>query len=137
MIVDLGDKKIDFASSLSSVCDHLASDIPTTMGQPYEPVATLLASVALSYAAYFCTAMLIPLLGPDLVAKGLGGKDMLKAGFKRDEEVLEMDDALTSVDRASTSASTMLYVSFILLDASSRNDDTNLSDRPTGRKLRG
>lgn len=56
-----------------------------------EPVITLLASVGLSYLAYTLTATLVPLLGPDLIAKGLAGRDMLKRGFKRDEDALTTD----------------------------------------------
>lgn len=56
---------------------------------PSEPLLTLLLSLALSVIAYKLTATLVPLLGPDLVAKGLGGKDMLKVGFKRNEDCKE------------------------------------------------
>ena len=58
------------------------------MGSTSEPAATLFASLVLSAVAYKLTASLVPLLGPDLVAKGLGGVDMLKAGFKRDEDLV-------------------------------------------------
>lgn len=53
-------------------------------GQP-EPAHTLVASLILSAIAYYQTAALVPRLGPQLVAKGLGGVDMLKAGFRREE----------------------------------------------------
>lgn len=49
-----------------------------------EPAVTLLTSAVLACSAYRLTAYLVPVLGPDLVAKGLGGVDMLKHGFKRD-----------------------------------------------------
>ena len=55
------------------------------MGPVPEPAHTLIASLALSALAYYQTATLVPLLGPQLVAKGLGGVDMLKPGFVRDE----------------------------------------------------
>ncbi|KAM0789901.1 hypothetical protein ACM66B_006743 [Microbotryomycetes sp. NB124-2] len=51
-----------------------------------EPLVTLALSCALSLVAYKLTAVLVPALGDDLLAKGLGGKDMLKHGFKRDED---------------------------------------------------
>lgn len=60
----------------------------STMGSTSEPAATLAASLILSAVAYKLTASLVPLLGPDLVAKGLGGVDMLKTGFKRDEDLV-------------------------------------------------
>ncbi|KAI5475833.1 UDP-N-acetylglucosamine-dolichyl-phosphate N-acetylglucosaminephosphotransferase [Pseudohyphozyma bogoriensis] len=49
-----------------------------------EPLLTLCASLAISGTAYVLTARLVPLLGDTLVAKGLGGRDMLKRGFRRD-----------------------------------------------------
>ena len=58
------------------------------MSTPSEPAVTLAVSLLLSAVAYKLTASLVPLLGPDLVAKGLGGVDMLKAGFKRDEDLV-------------------------------------------------
>lgn len=58
------------------------------MSTPSEPAATLGASLLLSFVAYKLTAALVPILGPGLVAKGLGGVDMLKAGFKRDEDLV-------------------------------------------------
>ncbi|KAK4054046.1 tunicamycin resistance protein [Microbotryomycetes sp. JL221] len=61
-----------------------------------EPVITLLLSCTLSLCAYKLTAVLVPMLGPDLLAKGLGGRDMLKPGFKRDE-----DDKMLDVNRES------------------------------------
>lgn len=57
-----------------------------------EPLLTLLLSLGLSLIAYKLTATLVPLLGPDLVAKGLGGRDMLKRGYKRREELQEGED---------------------------------------------
>lgn len=60
----------------------------STSSTPSEPALTLGASIVLSLVAYKLTATLVPLLGPNLVAKGLGGVDMLKAGFKRDEDLV-------------------------------------------------
>lgn len=53
-----------------------------------EPALTLLTSLGLSYLAYSLTARLVPLLGSNLVAKGLGGYDMLKPAYsaKRDDD---------------------------------------------------
>lgn len=56
--------------------------IPKLSASP-EPLYTVLASALLSYLAYKLTAALVPLLAPDLIAKGLGGVDMLKPGFER------------------------------------------------------
>lgn len=52
-------------------------------GPTPEPAQTVVASLVLSFIAYYVTAALVPLLGPELVAKGLGGVDMLKRGFVR------------------------------------------------------
>jgi UDP-N-acetylglucosamine--dolichyl-phosphate N-acetylglucosaminephosphotransferase len=74
------------------------------MSKPSEPLITLLASVGLSYLAYRLTASLIPLLGPNLVAKGLGGMDMLKLGFKRDEELVSgREESETKLEVVQTS----------------------------------
>lgn len=51
-----------------------------------EPIITLLASILLSCLAYKLTSTLVPLLGQDLIEKGLGGVDMLKPGFIRSIE---------------------------------------------------
>ncbi|KAL8280509.1 hypothetical protein RQP46_007157 [Phenoliferia psychrophenolica] len=51
-----------------------------------EPATTVIASLVLSLIAYYETATLVPLLGPQLVEKGLGGVDMLKPGFVRDTQ---------------------------------------------------
>lgn len=51
-----------------------------------EPTLTLAVSLALSYVAYRAVNALVPALARDLVAKGLSGRDMLKPGFKRDED---------------------------------------------------
>ncbi|GAA5891935.1 hypothetical protein JCM6882_007412 [Rhodosporidiobolus microsporus] len=48
-----------------------------------EPLLTLVLSLTISCAAYVLVARLVPALGPDLVAKGLKGRDMLKHGFVR------------------------------------------------------
>jgi UDP-N-acetylglucosamine--dolichyl-phosphate N-acetylglucosaminephosphotransferase len=54
-----------------------------------EPLLTLLLSLLLSFLAYALTSHLVPLLGPHLVDKGLAGRDMLKKGFKRIEDLNE------------------------------------------------
>ncbi|KDE06316.1 hypothetical protein MVLG_03355 [Microbotryum lychnidis-dioicae p1A1 Lamole] len=51
-----------------------------------EPLLTVVVSLGISIVAYGLTARLVPMLGPDLVKKGLAGKDMLKPGFKRNED---------------------------------------------------
>jgi len=53
-----------------------------------EPVVTLALASTLCVLCYALTAALVPLLGPNLAAKGLGGYDMLKPGFKRDEDLI-------------------------------------------------
>ena len=77
-----------------------------------EPALTLLTSLGLSWLAYTLTARLVPLLGPNLVAKGLGGFDMLKPGFigtatKRDDDARDPDDL------APVPKQMMLFVSFL------------------------
>lgn len=57
---------------------------------------TVVVSVGISVVAYGLTARLVPLLGPDLVKKGLAGKDMLKPGFKRNEDASEHAQASES-----------------------------------------
>ncbi|GAA5859167.1 hypothetical protein JCM8547_008898 [Rhodosporidiobolus lusitaniae] len=57
--------------------------LPPTLTPQAEPLLTLLLSFALSLVAYKAVHSLVPLLGPDLVAKGLRGRDMLKRGFKK------------------------------------------------------
>ncbi|GAA6015893.1 hypothetical protein JCM10207_006795 [Rhodosporidiobolus poonsookiae] len=49
-----------------------------------EPLLTLVLSLVLAVVAYALVNRLVPALGPDLIAKGLRGRDMLKPGFKRD-----------------------------------------------------
>ena len=66
-----------------------------------EPALTLLTSLGLSYLAYTLTARLVPLLGPNLVAKGLGGYDMLKPAYSAKRS-----------DDAALPKQTMLFVSF-------------------------
>lgn len=51
-----------------------------------EPLLTLILSTFISSLAYSLVYRLVPQLGPDLVAKGLRGKDMLKTGFRRSGE---------------------------------------------------
>ncbi|SCZ98065.1 BZ3500_MvSof-1268-A1-R1_Chr3-3g06551 [Microbotryum saponariae] len=51
-----------------------------------EPLLTVVVSLGISIVAYGLTARLVPMLGPELVKKGLAGKDMLKPGFKRNED---------------------------------------------------
>ena len=68
------------------IVQQASSDKMTKPPDPSEPLLTLVLSLTLSVIAYKLTSTLVPLLGPDLVAKGLGGKDMLKAGFKRKED---------------------------------------------------
>ncbi|ORY82963.1 glycosyl transferase family 4-domain-containing protein [Leucosporidium creatinivorum] len=59
---------------------------------PTEPLLTLLLSLSLSFIAYALTSHLVPLLGPHLVDKGLAGRDMLKEGFKRKEDLKEGEE---------------------------------------------
>lgn len=59
---------------------------------PAEPTLTVAVSLLLSYAAYRAVYRLVPALAEDLVAKGLRGRDMLKAGFRRDDPPTEKDD---------------------------------------------
>lgn len=59
-----------------------------------EPTLTVLVSVAISYFAYRAVYSLVPALANDLVAKGLRGRDMLKPGFKRDDD----DDGPAAAD---------------------------------------
>ena len=54
-----------------------------------EPLVTLALASTLCVLCYGLTAGLVPVLGPNLAAKGLGGYDMLKPGFKRDEDLLQ------------------------------------------------
>lgn len=61
----------------------------SSTADPAEPLLTLLLSLALSFLAYTLTSHLVPLLGPHLVDKGLAGRDMLKKGFKRKEDLKE------------------------------------------------
>lgn len=56
---------------------------------------TLISSIGLSYLAYRITAYLVPLLADDLVSKGLGGFDMLKPNYKRDEDLVPGSTAVS------------------------------------------
>ncbi|BGO95992.1 hypothetical protein NBRC10512_006458 [Rhodotorula toruloides] len=60
--------------------------------QPVEPTLTVLLSLAIAVLAYRTVAALVPFLANDLVSKGLRGRDMLKPGFKRDDETPAVDD---------------------------------------------
>ncbi|BGP03839.1 tunicamycin resistance protein [Rhodotorula toruloides] len=60
--------------------------------QPVEPTLTVLLSLAIAVLAYRTVAALVPFLANDLVSKGLRGRDMLKPGFKRDNETPAADD---------------------------------------------
>lgn len=55
-----------------------------------EPIVTLALASTVALLCYGLTAGLVPVLGPTLAGKGLGGYDMLKPGFKRDEELVEV-----------------------------------------------
>ncbi|GAA6042168.1 hypothetical protein JCM8097_004995 [Rhodosporidiobolus ruineniae] len=61
------------------------SHFPPPSPSAVEPTLTLLLSLLIAILAYALVARLVPALGPDLVAKGLRGRDMLKPEFKRDE----------------------------------------------------
>ncbi|GAA5834432.1 hypothetical protein JCM11251_007989 [Rhodosporidiobolus azoricus] len=64
----------------------MATTLPAPPPSPAEPLLTLVASLALALLAYHLVSTLVPALGPDLVAKGLKGRDMLKPGFHRKGE---------------------------------------------------
>lgn len=55
---------------------------------------TLSASTGLASVAYAMTSALVPTLGPNLVDKGLYGKDMLKKTFRRDAQGRNLDAPL-------------------------------------------
>lgn len=59
--------------------------------QPVEPTLTVLLSLAIAVLAYRAVASLVPFLASDLVSKGLRGRDMLKPGFKRDDDTPAAD----------------------------------------------
>ncbi|BGP20409.1 hypothetical protein JCM10213_004627 [Rhodosporidiobolus nylandii] len=63
----------------------MAATSPAASNGGAEPLLTLLLSLTISLLAYALVNRLVPALGPDLVSKGLRGRDMLKRGFKRDE----------------------------------------------------
>ncbi|SCV74810.1 BQ2448_7839 [Microbotryum intermedium] len=65
-----------------------------------EPLLTVVVSIGISFVAYAVTARLVPLLGPDLVKKGLAGKDMLKPGFKRNEDAPELTQSTESTKKS-------------------------------------
>lgn len=69
-----------------------------------EPAVTVLLSIGISILAYKITSLLVPMLGPDLLAKGLGGKDMLKPGYKRASEDQPLDKSQEAA------GSVMMYV---------------------------
>ena len=56
-----------------------------------EPTLTVAVSLVIAYLAYRAVYSLVPALASDLVAKGLKGRDMLKPGFKRDEQLSPAD----------------------------------------------
>lgn len=82
-------------AALSVSCEHVAvcttamARLDTSSTTTAEPALTVIVSVVISLIAYKMTAVLVPLLGPDLLAKGLGGRDMLKKGYKRKEDASE------------------------------------------------
>lgn len=73
-----------------------------TKADTSEPAITVLLSLGISVLAYKITSGLVPMLGPDLLAKGLGGRDMLKPGYKRP------NDDTVSCHGSATSGPTMM-----------------------------
>lgn len=73
---------------------------PTQAQAQAEPALTVAVSLVLACLAYRAVYSLVPALAPDLVAKGLKGRDMLKPGFKRDEDLSPHDGGEEDVDAA-------------------------------------